>query len=433
MGEVMRMNARLLLVMGLFFAVRANADQPFVAHEWGTFTSVQGSDGVQRQWLPAISTDLPEFVYSRAVNNGGFTAISLSGDAGKDSFQALVRMETPVIYFYSATQREVDVRVDFPEGRITEWYPQATNIGPHAVRASRVPTPLPSPSLIEWNDVQILAPDTTQISAGALIRSHGNPQADHYYAARATDANFLRVGASPDKVEHERDLFYRGIGFFPAPLSLSMDAAEKELVLTNAYSRPLGNLFVLTIQKGKVRYRKLDSVAALAHATIKLEPQSSSGAVESGESLTREVALALVEQGLYPKEAAAMVQTWKDQWFAEEGTRVLYLLPRAWTDRMLPLTISPQPDSIVRVMVGRAELIPPAQERELRKQIMAFAAGDASAKRQATKAVSGLGLGRFLNTAVQIATAAQPDPMQTAGLELLMEITAADSARSAAR
>jgi hypothetical protein len=428
----MRMNTRLLLVVGLFFAVQASAEQPFVAHEWGTFTSVQGSDGVQRQWAPAISTDLPEFVYSRAVNNGGFVDI-LVGDGGKDSFQAFVRMETPVIYFYSATEREVHVRVDFPEGRITEWYPQATNIGPHSARTSRVPKPLAGPSLIEWKDVKILAPDTAQISASALIRGHGNPQAEHYYAARATDANFLRVSSSPDNVEHERDLFYRGVGFFPAPLSLSMDAAEKELVLTNASSQPLGSLFLLTIKQGKVRYRQVDSVAALAHATIKLEPQSSNGGVDASESLMRDVSLALIEQGLYPKEAAAMVQTWKDQWFAEEGTRVLYLLPQAWTDRMLPLKISPQPDSIVRVMVGRAELISPSQQRELRKQIMAFAAGDASAKRQATQAVSGLGLGRFLNTAVQIATAAQPEPVQTAGWELLMETTAADRARSAAR
>ena len=52
---------------------------------------------------------------------------------------------------------------------------------------------------------------------------------------------------------------------------------------------------------------------------------------------------ALVEQGLYEKEARAMVNTWQDQWFAEEGTRVLYLLPRAWTDRTLPLQVSPRP------------------------------------------------------------------------------------------
>ena len=40
-------------------------------------------------------------------------------------------METPVIYFYSKEPQTVDVRVDFPQGIITEWYPQATTFGRH--------------------------------------------------------------------------------------------------------------------------------------------------------------------------------------------------------------------------------------------------------------------------------------------------------------
>jgi hypothetical protein len=31
-------------------------------------------------------------------------------------------------------------------------------------------------------------------------------------------------------------------------------------------------------------------------------------------------------QGLFPKEAHAMVDTWRDSWF-EEGTRAFYILP----------------------------------------------------------------------------------------------------------
>ena len=48
-----------------------------------------------------------------------------------------------------------------------------------------------------------------------------------------------------------------------------------------------------------------------------------------------ELSQALVKEGLYPREATAMVDTWKSSWFAEDGTRVLYVLPRAWTDRTL--------------------------------------------------------------------------------------------------
>jgi len=34
-------------------------------------------------------------------------------------------METPVLYFYPLKPMTVSVRVDFPNGRVTEWYPRA--------------------------------------------------------------------------------------------------------------------------------------------------------------------------------------------------------------------------------------------------------------------------------------------------------------------
>src|SRR5436305_7117845 len=66
----------------------------------------------------------------------------------------------------------------------------------------------------------------------------------------------------------------------------------------------------------------------------------------------------LTEAGLYPKEARAMVETWRDSWF-EEGMRVLYLVPRATIDALLPLSITPAPQEIARVFVGRVELLSP--------------------------------------------------------------------------
>ena len=36
-----------------------------------------------------------------------------------------VRMETPVLYFYTPRPMEARVHVSFPQGTITEWYPQA--------------------------------------------------------------------------------------------------------------------------------------------------------------------------------------------------------------------------------------------------------------------------------------------------------------------
>ena len=34
-----------------------------VAHEWGTFTSFQGSDGDLLEWKPLETSELPKFVY----------------------------------------------------------------------------------------------------------------------------------------------------------------------------------------------------------------------------------------------------------------------------------------------------------------------------------------------------------------------------------
>ena len=67
----------------------------------------------------------------------------------------------------------------------------------------------------------------------------------------------------------------------------------------------------------------------------------------------------LVAQGLYPSEAKAMLETWRDTWF-EEGARLLSLVPRRTIDTVLPLSITPKPDQTTRVFVGRLEVITPA-------------------------------------------------------------------------
>ena len=79
-------------------------------------------------------------------------------------------------------------------------------------------------------------------------------------------------------------------------------------------------------------------------------------AAEVSATLASVLEAALVRAGLYPKEAAAMVKTWRASYFTEAGTRVLYLLPQAFTDAVLPLRVQPAPEEVVRVLVGRVEL-----------------------------------------------------------------------------
>src|SRR6478609_7549168 len=67
------------------------AQERLIAHEWGTFTSFSGSNGVPVGFHPN-NEDLPHFVYRQTnpVSKSGL--LNLNG---------LISMETPVVYFYA--------------------------------------------------------------------------------------------------------------------------------------------------------------------------------------------------------------------------------------------------------------------------------------------------------------------------------------------
>jgi hypothetical protein len=76
----------------------------------------------------------------------------------------------------------------------------------------------------------------------------------------------------------------------------------------------------------------------------------------------------LVAQGLFRDEARAMLETWGDSWF-EEGSRLIYIVPRQYVEAILPLSIRPAPAQLARVFVGRMELITAATEKSIEAAI----------------------------------------------------------------
>ncbi len=103
----------------LFHAQSPSSDPALTAHEWGTFTSIAGKDGRAATWLPLTgSTDLPAFVEH-------FQTPDFKG-----GLRGTVRMETPVLYFYSNRETTISVHVSFAQGLITEWYPHADRVEP---------------------------------------------------------------------------------------------------------------------------------------------------------------------------------------------------------------------------------------------------------------------------------------------------------------
>src|SRR5262249_23299695 len=148
----------------------------------------------------------------------------------------------------------------------------------------------------------------------------------HYYPARETDAAPLSLG-DEQKVEQEKFLFYRGIGFFDLPLSVKLK--NDQVIVRNTAQDEVAEVILFENREGKLGWR--------IHGALKGEATIARPALDqSVESLRREIEKTLVAQGLYEKEAAAMVKTWRDSWF-EEGLRVFYIVPRRATDAILPL------------------------------------------------------------------------------------------------
>jgi hypothetical protein len=319
-------------------------------HEWGTFTSVAGPDGRAVEWAPLDGPqDLPCFVselnpaqVKYELNWATLTPAPGSAEAPVVSWlatlRATVRMETPVVYFYSDRERTLNVRVDFPQGVITEWYPEA--------QAPPVPRVIDFATIhgrLAWNAVKVL-PETR-----ATFPS--DESGSRYYAARETDANPVEVAG-----QREKFLFYRGLAGFPVPLSATL-TADGRLAIARTGTSPVGAALLIQNRGGRIGYRLIGSLSN--PATIELPALTNDVA-----SLRTDLEHLLVGQGLFPREAAAMVATWRDSWF-EEGARVIYLWPRAAVDARLPLDIQPVPARMSRVFVGRLEVITPADEQSV--------------------------------------------------------------------
>ena len=327
-----------------FRAANIDANQAgLTIHEWGTFTSVAGEDGSAVEWNAlGCKSDLPGF-----VNDYGYRNF-------KWSLQGTVRMETPVMYFYSPREMEAHVKVSFPQGLITEWYPQAE----YEVyqKSRKLPTNLNGidtslrslTGAIEWSNIKV-EPDTSP----ALPIENGPSR---YYAARATDAAPITVGE-----QHEKFLFYRGVARFPVPLSVRLER-DGRVAVQNTGSEPVPAAILFENRDGHVGFLNVGAVTD----AVMLDRPSLDGSMAV---LRSDLEAALTAQGLYPAEARAMLSTWQDSWF-EEGSRLIYILSSHVVYGVLPLHVDPTPAETARVFVGRIELVTPEVKSAVEQAIV---------------------------------------------------------------
>jgi hypothetical protein len=387
---------------------QASAGAKLVVHEWGTFTSFAGSNGVELEFRPLIANDLPKFINSPSTPFG----VSLS----KNRYVALQRMETPVTYFYTDVPRVVNVRVDFPQGMLTEWYPVVKQFQAGTTSAQGA---ILGNAYLDWGAVRLTPPEQF---ANVRVGRSGAPAVpaslpavgpnDPYGRARETDSAIVETLDANRGSHFEKFLFYRGLGNFDLPMTLVAQGNDR-FEVTNGADEASGPLLLVCIENDRVRFARIDPVRPRSAIEIDL-PGAESSVDHLAEAMVRELTAA----GLYEKEAWAMVNTWRSSWFGENGTRLLYLVPGSLTEKLLPLTIEPAPTERVRVLVGRLETITPEDGWRL---VDALGSSDRSETRTADAITAELSsLGRFAEPAIQFLIGQTADPPTRARLEAIL-------------
>jgi hypothetical protein len=364
---------------------RSTTSSGLVVHEWGTFLSVQGSNGATLGGMIDSEEKLPPFVRERDLN-------------GRNRASLFQKMETPVTYFYTDIPMTVEVKVDMPRGLLTHWFPAVQTFGPPTNPRAR---PVSPASFLDWGKVELFPDTPAFVGVNKPVRGvRAGAAADNTWRfARETDSALVRVTKAGARVPPEGDvekfLFYRGLGEFDLPLSVVSAGTTEDVTLSlrNRGPEPLTSMFAVRVRAGSLQYARLSDLPGLGNRTITTATAFSTWMPrEDGvRQVKQQLTAALAKEGLFAREALAMTNTWESSYFHNDGLRILYVLPRQLVDEVIPIRIEPAPDRLKRVMVGRVEVLTPAQESELLRQVVNLKSADKKVRDTAQSALDSLG------------------------------------------
>ena len=280
-------------------------------------------------------------------------------------------METPVIYFYADEPLEAQVTVGWKGGSISQWYPRrSSGESPPAIRsASNSPE---ATAFQRAGGIDFDQPYKGSITWDLTVGAKGDyDQAEVFKGNETISWLHPRIPGTSLLTAGEKSesyLFYRGIGQLESGLTFSIDNDET-LQITNTFPHDIP--FVMVFQNNH----------------FQVSSQSFTHGIQSQKSLTcalpglthheknwqaqiyQEMREGLVASGLFEAEAEGMIQTWWRSYFANPSfagcPRVFWVMPTAQVDELLPLSITPRPDKLTRVLVGRAEILTPSAEEQL--------------------------------------------------------------------
>jgi hypothetical protein len=383
-----------LAAVGVGIALAADpAETPqkgLLVHEWGVI-NVYNDVELANADMRAVWESLPPFIYGNVDR--------------RRVPRELVQVFAPVMYFHTPAALQVQVKVEFLGGRPAVWWPANSNIPRYTPRGMTQAT---CDKHLEWQ-LKLITPNDSTFQQPL-------PK-DHWLSAcRAVKAADVFATVPGDREEEEKFVYYDG--FLASPKTAELGVAADQVSLTNRARHPLRDVTVVDRRvPGTIRVARVATVAAAAE--VKALEFKDVAAERWPAAAVNELVSELTGAGLHEDEARAMAAVWKKDFFETEGLTLFYRLPAAEYDRLLPLTVRPRPEKIVRVMLVHH----PHCEPDLSKRVMALVeqldSGNFQERLDAHRRINALGRAAFVH--LVRARNAKPSLEVTARLNKLLE------------
>lgn len=353
-------------------AVPAAPVKGLALHEWGVF-SVFDDAGTAGAAMREEWKGLPEFVHGR-----------LDGRTVPVERQP-TSVRKPVIHLHGELGGQVmQLRVDLPGGRPLVWWPGHSNRHLEG-------TPDPQQTFLTWRfrigdlDRTATAVSEEGIPAGHWMAKLRAVKAADLYCEDISERGGKRLGFAGRHYVKERFLYYDGV--VPAPKGVRATvAADGSVGLTGAKDFDAADVLVIDRRGARLRLARFAEIKAGA-AVARAELADADADAEAAR-LTR----SLTAAGLNPDEAGSVTAIWKKDFFEAPGLTLVYRIPQSVYDRMLPLTVEPRPETIVRVgLVHHVVDGDPALSAKIAAIIKEFDAEDFDTREAATKQLAELG------------------------------------------
>jgi hypothetical protein len=339
----------LLLAMSVKSAPEVAAAKGLAVHEWGVFRVHHDLDMANAD-MKAIWADLPKFVYGQ-----------VPGRALPKHWPNIEIRDKPVIFFHTPQALALRVTVAFPDGMPGVWWPgtQRPAVRQGALLPGSLPE-APNRPFLEWN---LLLKDPPP--RGAVTKPEPVPEGHWFTTLRnvpATDVYAL-VGEEGFGCEREKFLYYDGL--FPSGKWIKIAVEKDRVVVASQVKHPVFDVTVIDRSGDRIRIGRLPRLDAGGEPwAIELAEVDRKRWPADGETTLTDQ---LRSQGLTEAEARSLVTIWKDELFLTEGVTVFYRLPQEEYDRLLPLTLQPRAEKIVRVgLVQHAHCEPDLADRVAR-------------------------------------------------------------------